>query len=489
MTYVIYDFETSGRSARFDQILQAGFIIYDNDFNQLETLNIRSRLNSDIIPSIGALKVNKLKVSEILCEKKSYYQMILEIESFLKKFKNCFFIGFNSINFDEEFFRQAFWEHFIFPYLTNTNGNLRGDVYNFVTMIHAFRKNNIKVEKNEDGKLTFKLESLARANSFEIKNSHEAIADVEATMKLLSLLIKNNKDLLNSFMENSSSKKVENKILNQKLFTLHNYMFSSHRIYLVKHLIKHPVYNNQLIGFDLKYDCGEIINYSKNELMEIYKNKSFFRKIRINKQPSILDKSYARKILPYSEMSDEEIELKCTQLENSDFKNHLRSILESEALDKIEEQSQEIQMEEETIYSKNINYKDSIVMNRFHNEKWEQKWIFAEKFKDNRLKYFAAKHIYRNFPEALPKKIFKHLHNKIADRLNSLGKESFITLPSAMQEADNFSLEIENQDHDNNFKDQVDQYNIYINFLNDYYNNQNPSPIRFDHNLSKKLFG
>ena len=86
MTYVIYDFETSGRSARFDQILQAGFIIYDNDFNQLETLNIRSRLNSDIIPSIGALKVNKLKVCEILCEKKSYYQMILEIESFLKKF-------------------------------------------------------------------------------------------------------------------------------------------------------------------------------------------------------------------------------------------------------------------------------------------------------------------------------------------------------------------------------------------------------------------
>ena len=57
-----------------------------------------------------------------------------------------------------------------------------------------------------------------------------------------------------------------------------------------------------------------------------------------------------------------------------------------------------------------------------------------------------------------------------------------------MQEADNFSLEIENQDHDNNFKDQVDQYNIYINFLNDYYNNQNPSPIGFDHNLSKNFW-
>ena len=75
--FIVYDFETSGRSSRFDQILQAGFIVYDNDFNQLETLNIRSRLNSDIIPSIGALKVNKLNVSDILCEKKNQLSNIM----------------------------------------------------------------------------------------------------------------------------------------------------------------------------------------------------------------------------------------------------------------------------------------------------------------------------------------------------------------------------------------------------------------------------
>ena len=37
-----YDFETSGRSARFDQILQAGFIIYDKNFRELNKLNIKS---------------------------------------------------------------------------------------------------------------------------------------------------------------------------------------------------------------------------------------------------------------------------------------------------------------------------------------------------------------------------------------------------------------------------------------------------------------
>ena len=45
-------------------------------------------------------------------------------------------------------------------------------------------------------------------------------------------------------------------------------------------------------------------------------------------------------------------------------------------------------------------------MNRFHDEEWDKKWSFAEKFKDQRLRFFAARHIYRNYPEELPRKIF-----------------------------------------------------------------------------------
>ena len=61
MNFVIYDFETTGTSARFDQILQAGFIVYDQNFKEIDRLNIKSRLNPDIIPSIHALRVNRLK--------------------------------------------------------------------------------------------------------------------------------------------------------------------------------------------------------------------------------------------------------------------------------------------------------------------------------------------------------------------------------------------------------------------------------------------
>ena len=59
-------------------------------------------------------------------KKKSSYEMIQEILKFISKYKKIFFVGFNSINFDEEFLRQALWENFVFPYITNSNGNNRG---------------------------------------------------------------------------------------------------------------------------------------------------------------------------------------------------------------------------------------------------------------------------------------------------------------------------------------------------------------------------
>ena len=74
--------------------------------------------------------------------------------------------------------------------------------------------------------------------------------------------------------------------------------------------MKHPVYRTQMIGFDLKYDPNEIVDLDQSSLFDVYKNKSFFRKIKINKQPTILDENYAKKISPYSEIGIEELDLK-----------------------------------------------------------------------------------------------------------------------------------------------------------------------------------
>ena len=142
-------------------------------------------------------------------------------------------------------------------------------------MAHAFDKEILNVERNDEGKLSFKLEKLATANNFDSSNSHEAIADVEVTMQIINLLKDKNYEFFKIFSENSTARKVEETINQNDIFTLHNYLFNNHRIYLVKKLIKHPSYKNQMIGFDLKYDVDNIVNMSEQEISIDYK-KEFF---------------------------------------------------------------------------------------------------------------------------------------------------------------------------------------------------------------------
>ena len=122
-------------------------------------------------------------MSQVLSEDLTNYQMTIAIEKFLSKYENCFLSVSIQSTFDEEF--RNYYGNIFFPYISNTKGNKRGDVLNFVTMVHAFDKDCVNVSRNEEGKLSFKLERLAKANNFDSSNSHEAIADVEVTMQLM----------------------------------------------------------------------------------------------------------------------------------------------------------------------------------------------------------------------------------------------------------------------------------------------------------------
>ena len=81
------------------------------------------------------------------------------------------------------------------------------------------------------------------------------------------------------------------------------------------------------------------------------------------------------------------------------------------------------------------------------------------------------------------------LHKKISERLLSLESKNFTTIPAAMEEVDTLSFKMENVEESFKIKDQIYQYNIYINFLNDYYSDSKPKPIVFNKSLSNRLFG
>ena len=212
MNLIIYDFETSGRSARYDQILQAGIILYDKNLVEIKQLNLKSKLNADVIPSINALNVNKIYLSDLLKEKKTSFEIIQEMNDFFEKHRPSMFLGYNSINFDEEFLRQGLWENFLYPYVTTTRDNKRGDVLNLVRMAHAQKPDIIKITQDDVGKLSFKLENISKENNFDILQSHEAISDVIATKKVFELVKKNAQDIYNDFIDNTDKKKLIEKI-------------------------------------------------------------------------------------------------------------------------------------------------------------------------------------------------------------------------------------------------------------------------------------
>ena len=66
-------------------------------------------------------------------------------------------------------------------------------------------------------------------------------------------------------------------------------------------------------------------------------------------------------------------------------------------------------------------------MEKFHNEPWDKKWNFAEKFNDQRLRFFAAKHIYRNFPDQNFFVGILSFHKKISERFIFILIQSFLT--------------------------------------------------------------
>ena len=75
MNYVFYDFETSGNNKDFDQILQLGAVLTDDNFQIKDKINISCRLKKDIIPAPEALLINKISIDQLKSNEVSHYNL------------------------------------------------------------------------------------------------------------------------------------------------------------------------------------------------------------------------------------------------------------------------------------------------------------------------------------------------------------------------------------------------------------------------------
>tara|TARA_R110002096_G_scaffold432546_1_gene649553 strand:+ start:9206 stop:10585 length:1380 start_codon:yes stop_codon:yes gene_type:complete len=184
MTFAFYDLETTGLSPAFDQPLQFAAILTDDAFREVERVNLRCRIAPHIIPSPWALAVTGIRPAQLLdAALPTLFEFTQEIGALIDRWSPAIWTGFNSIRFDEEMLRQAFYQNLLPDiFATQFNGNTRFDLLTALYAVWHREPDLFDWPVDETGRVRFKLDLIAPLNGFAGHNAHDALGDVEATI-------------------------------------------------------------------------------------------------------------------------------------------------------------------------------------------------------------------------------------------------------------------------------------------------------------------
>lgn len=181
-SYLFYDIETTGLNPAFDQILQFAAIRTDGELRETARHTLTVRLRPDVIPSPGALLTHGIGVEASLrgtCE----FEAVARIHQWLNA-PDTISIGYNSLGFDDEFLRFAFFRNLLPPYTHQyENGCRRVDLYPMVIVCRLYRPE-LLTWPETDGRLSLRLEHLGAANRLSAGPAHDALVDAGTTLAL-----------------------------------------------------------------------------------------------------------------------------------------------------------------------------------------------------------------------------------------------------------------------------------------------------------------
>lgn len=190
MTFAFYDLETTGLSPAFDQPLQFAAILTDDTFREIERVNLRCRIAPHIIPSPRALVVTGVRPAELHDPAlPTLFEFTQEVGALINRWSPAIWTGFNSIRFDEEMLRQAFYQN-LQPdiFATQFNGNTRFDMLTALYAVWHRHPDIFQWPVDETGRVRFNLDRIAPLNGFPSHDAHDALGDVEATIHIARLI-------------------------------------------------------------------------------------------------------------------------------------------------------------------------------------------------------------------------------------------------------------------------------------------------------------
>ena len=464
---VIYDTETSN-SHIFGSIIEFGAVVVDKNLNEISKFNIRGRLPEGEVPSGKALLVNSTSIDLLTKGNYSHYEFIAAIENFFLKISPACFIGWGNKNFDNKMLHANFFRSNRYPYSFHTSPNCETDGLNIARAAQTLDSSTLKTGLTEAGNVSLALESLATEQGFDTGDQHTALHDSLVALRLLRIIKKKHEDKWDSFLATAIKSKTETMLRNEEIYTIVENVKGKNMTYLVSTIhpnhCYHPVYANWAYVWDCRRDPEPLLDLSVDQLRSTLKKMSpkALRVIKTNKGQMILDKKFALKEKPYSDLDLETIKKRAYLVRNNEnFCKNIQIINREAAEEKAQTKSQEDLLPEETLYEKFIPNKDTALFKIWHSSSWEDKLRMLDKFQDKRCSWFGQKIIYQEAPQILPPDLYKNIKSEIARRILSKNKEKWQTVNMAYTEIDYLRDQASNRDDEEELK-KLDEINQFI---------------------------
>jgi exodeoxyribonuclease-1 len=268
-----HDYETWGATPKKDRPSQFAGIRTDENLNIIgEPLVIYCQLADDYLPHPQAALITGIKPQ--ICQKQGFIEaeFIAKIHQEFSTPNTCV-AGYNSIRFDDEVTRYALFRNFYDPYGREwQNGNSRWDIIDMVRACYALRPQGINWPTKEDGRPSFRLEDLTKANGIAHEDAHDALSDVIATIEMAKL-IKKQQPKLYDFLFNLRSKKEVAKLIDVLNMTpiMHvSAQFGTTHgcTSWISPIAYHPDNKNAVICYDLMKDPTPLLALSTEEIRE-----------------------------------------------------------------------------------------------------------------------------------------------------------------------------------------------------------------------------
>ena len=266
-TFLWHDYETFGLNPRRERPAQFAGIRTDADLNEIgEPVMIYCQPANDYLPDPESCVLTGITPQLCLERGLPEHAFAAQIETLLAQ-PGTIGVGYNTIRFDDEVTRFMLWRNLIDPYAREWQNDCgRWDIQDVARMAFALRPDGIAWPLKDNGKPSFKLEDLARANGLLHEAAHDALSDVRATIALARLIKTAQPKLFDFCLSLHKKDQVATElglptgVQTAQPFLHVSGMFAPERgcLAIMWPLATHPGNKNELLAWDLAHDPSEL---------------------------------------------------------------------------------------------------------------------------------------------------------------------------------------------------------------------------------------